>query len=79
VPGVSSEGLNEETETAQLAEFGKPGTASGMKVLSIEGDFAYCIWTAETVDNVYELGTARESAHDFRQKEGGIASGIAVV
>ena len=28
-----------------------------MKVLSIEGDFAYCIWTAETADNVYELGT----------------------
>ena len=23
----------------------------------IEGSFAYCIWTAETADNVYELGT----------------------
>ena len=42
---------------ALLAEFGKPGTAFSMKLLSIEGDFAYCIWTAETADNVYELGT----------------------
>jgi ketosteroid isomerase-like protein len=42
---------------ALLAEFGQPGTAFSMKVLSIEGDFAYCVWTAETADNVYELGT----------------------
>jgi ketosteroid isomerase-like protein len=42
---------------AVLAEFGKPGTAFSMKLVSIEGDFAYCTWTAETADNVYELGT----------------------
>jgi len=42
---------------ALLAEFGKPGTVFSMDVLSIEGEFAYCIWTAETADNVYELGT----------------------
>ena len=24
---------------------------------SIDGDYAYCLWTAETADNVYELGT----------------------
>ena len=42
---------------ALIAEFGQPGTAFSMKLLSIEGDFAYCIWTAETADNVYELGT----------------------
>lgn len=42
---------------ALLAEFGQPGTAFSMNVLSIEGEFAYCIWTAETADNVYELGT----------------------
>lgn len=40
-----------------LAEFGQPGTAFCRKLLSIEGEFAYCIWTAETADNVYELGT----------------------
>ena len=42
---------------ALLVEFGKPGTAFSMKLVSIEGDFAYCIWTAETADSVYELGT----------------------
>ena len=42
---------------ALLAEFGQPGTAFSMNVLSIEAEFAYCIWTAETADNVYELGT----------------------
>ena len=28
-----------------------------MKQLSVEGDHAYGVWTAETADNVYELGT----------------------
>jgi ketosteroid isomerase-like protein len=42
---------------ALLAEFGTPGTAFSMKLVSIEGDVAYCIWTAETADNIYELGT----------------------
>ena len=42
---------------AMLAEFGKPGTAFSMKHRSIEGDYAYVLWTAETADNVYELGT----------------------
>jgi ketosteroid isomerase-like protein len=40
-----------------LAEFGKPGTAIRMTLQSIEGDYAYVLWTAETADNVYELGT----------------------
>ena len=42
---------------AMIAEFGKPGTAFSMKHRSIEGDYAYVLWTAETADNVYELGT----------------------
>ena len=42
---------------AMFAEFGKPGAAVSMKHQSIEGDYAYCLWTAETADNVYELGT----------------------
>jgi ketosteroid isomerase-like protein len=42
---------------AMLAEFGKPGLAFSMKHQSIEGDYAYVLWTAETADNVYELGT----------------------
>ena len=42
---------------AMFAEFGKPGTTSTMKHQSIEGDYAYLLWTAETADNVYELAT----------------------
>ena len=28
-----------------------------MKQQFVEGDYAYVLWTAETADNVYELGT----------------------
>jgi hypothetical protein len=47
-------------------EFGKPGATFSMKQQFIEGDYAYILWSAETVDNVYEMaripslfGTAR--------------------
>jgi hypothetical protein len=40
-----------------IAEFGKPGAAFNLKQQFIEGEFAYILWTAETADNVYELGT----------------------
>ena len=42
---------------AMIAEFGKPGSAFSMKQRFVEGDYAYILWTAETADNVYELGT----------------------
>ena len=42
---------------AMFAEFGKPGLAFNMKHRTIEGDYAYVLWTAETADNVYDLGT----------------------
>jgi ketosteroid isomerase-like protein len=42
---------------AMLAEFGKPGTAFSMKHQSVEANYSYVVWTAETADNVYELGT----------------------
>ncbi len=42
---------------AMIAEFGKPGAAFSMKQQYVEGDYAYILWTAETADNVYELGT----------------------
>ena len=42
---------------AMIAEFGKPGAAFTMKQQFIEADYAYIHWTAETADNVYELGT----------------------
>jgi len=42
---------------AMLAEFGKPGAVFRLKQKFVEGDYAYILWTAETADNVYELGT----------------------
>src|SRR4029453_10433963 len=42
---------------AMIAEFGKPGATFSMKQQSIEGDYAYILWTAETADNVYEMAT----------------------
>ena len=40
-----------------IAEFGKPGAVFSMKQYFVEGDYAYILWTAETADNVYEVGT----------------------
>ena len=42
---------------AMIVEFGKPGASFKMKRQSVEGDYAYILWTAETADNVYEVGT----------------------
>ena len=42
---------------AMIAEFAKPGAAFNMKQQFFQGDYAYINWTAETADNVYELGT----------------------
>ena len=42
---------------AMFAEFGKPGAAFSMTQESVEGDYAYILWKAETADNVYEVGT----------------------
>ena len=42
---------------AMLIEFGKPGATFSLKQQSIEGDYAFILWTAETADNVYELCT----------------------
>ncbi len=42
---------------AMLAEFKKPGAAFSMKEYFVEGNYAYILWSAETADNVYELGT----------------------
>jgi len=40
-----------------FAEFGKPGASFSMKQQFVEGDYAYILWTAETAENVYEMGT----------------------
>jgi len=40
-----------------FAEFAKPGATFSMQRQSVEGDYAYILWSAETADNVYEMGT----------------------
>ncbi|HTY64851.1 MAG TPA: nuclear transport factor 2 family protein [Acidobacteriota bacterium] len=42
---------------ALFAEFAKPGASFSLKQQFVEGDLAYILWTAETADNVYEIGT----------------------
>jgi ketosteroid isomerase-like protein len=42
---------------ALITEFGKPGAAFRMKQQFVEGEYAYIVWTAETAENVYEVGT----------------------
>lgn len=40
-----------------FAEFRKPGVAFEMTQQTIEGAYAYIVWSAATADNVYEMGT----------------------
>ena len=40
-----------------IKEFRQPGTTFSMQLQSIDGDFAYSLWSAETADNVYEMAT----------------------
>jgi ketosteroid isomerase-like protein len=39
---------------AIFAEFGKPGTTFFLQLRSIDGDYAYILWRAETADDAYE-------------------------
>jgi ketosteroid isomerase-like protein len=41
---------------ALIEEFGKPGSVFRLTQQSVEGDHGYILWSAETADNVYELG-----------------------
>ena len=40
-----------------FAEFAKPGMSFNMDQQVVDGEIAYIRWSAETADNVYELGT----------------------
>jgi ketosteroid isomerase-like protein len=48
-----------------IKEFGQAGTMFSMQLQSIDGDFAYSLWSAETADNVYEM------ANDMHVVRGG--------
>jgi hypothetical protein len=40
-----------------FSEFGKPGTSFEMLHQLYDGEIGFVVWSAETVDNVYDLGT----------------------
>jgi ketosteroid isomerase-like protein len=42
---------------AFLAEFAKPGASFSLRQQSVDGDYAYILWSAETADNSYETAT----------------------
>jgi ketosteroid isomerase-like protein len=49
---------------ALIKEFQQPGTTFSMQLQSIDGDFAYALWSAETADNVYEMATDTHVVRD---------------
>jgi ketosteroid isomerase-like protein len=51
---------------AMLAEFGKPGATFNLKHVSVDGDYGYILWSAETADNVYEMVTDTFVVRDGR-------------
>jgi len=67
-PGGPLVGINEIRPfyEAMLAEFGKPGTVFSMKLRSVVGDYSYVVWTAETADNLYEMGTDTQVVRDSK-------------
>lgn len=42
---------------AMLAEFGQLGTTFSLQRHYVEGEHAFIVWSAETPNNLYELGT----------------------
>ncbi len=42
-----------------------------MKQMSVEGSYAYILWTAETAENLYEMGT-----DTFVVSDGKIVAGL---
>jgi ketosteroid isomerase-like protein len=40
-----------------LAEFAKPGATFSLQQLSVDEHYGFIVWTAETADQLYEVGT----------------------
>jgi ketosteroid isomerase-like protein len=59
VPGAEFRGKAaiEQLFAGLFAEFAKPGASFNLANMVIEGEIGYIVWSAETADNVYELGT----------------------
>jgi ketosteroid isomerase-like protein len=58
-PGKPLKGLNEIKPFFQvfLSEFAKPGASFSLREQSVDREYAYILWSAETADNSYELAT----------------------
>jgi ketosteroid isomerase-like protein len=61
---LKGQGPIREFLRALMKEFGQAGTTFSMKLQSIDGDFAYALWSAETADNVYEMATDTHVVRD---------------
>lgn len=59
IPGKPLRGPNAIKPFFQtlLSEFAKPGASFSMREQSVDGDYAYILWSAETADNSYESAT----------------------
>src|SRR5436305_7554178 len=59
IPGGPKKGTAEIKRVFEelIAEFGKPGASFAVQELSVEGHYAYLLWSADTADNRYELAT----------------------
>ena len=59
VPGRLLQGLSAIKPFFQaiLSEFAKPGASFSLRQQSVEGEYAYILWGAETADNSYEAAT----------------------
>jgi len=59
VPGKSLKGPDaiKAFFQALVLEFSKPGASFSMRQQSVEGDYAYILWSAETADNLYDSAT----------------------
>src|SRR6185503_19578770 len=55
-----------EFNRALMKEFRQPGTTFSMQIQSLDGEFAYAVWSAETADNVYEMATDTHVVRDGR-------------
>jgi ketosteroid isomerase-like protein len=40
-----------------FGEFGKPGMSFNLRQMSVEGDYAYLFWSAQTADHIYEAAS----------------------
>ena len=58
-PNGPLNGIGEITAAfaATVQQFSQPGTTFDMKQVSVDGEHAYIVWSAETVDQIYEIAT----------------------